>query len=124
MVHARCRRGEAGQGEARDRLRVLDSRLGVYCGGSDAVASALALYEEIGDLDGQALVLNNLGASAYFEGRWDDALDLYRRGLAARKRLGDVADAADITFRFGEILVDRGDFAEEEQIREALRVWP
>ncbi len=85
---------------------------------------ALALYEEIGDLDGQALVLNNLGASAYFEGRWDDALDLYRRGLAARKRLGDVANAADITFNIGEILVDRGDFAEaEEQIREALRVW-
>ena len=85
---------------------------------------ALALYEEIGDLDGQALVLNNLGASAYFEGRWDDALDLYRRALAARKRLGDVVYAADITFNIGEILVDRGDFAEaEQQIREALRVW-
>ncbi len=87
-------------------------------------ARALALYEEIGDLDGQALVLNNLGAFAYFEGRWDDALDLYRRGLDARERLGDVANGADITFNIGEILVDRGELAEaEERIRHALRVW-
>ena len=40
---------------------------------------ALPIYEELGDLVGQGNVLNNLGIEAYFEGRWDDALELYAR---------------------------------------------
>ena len=35
---------------------------------------ALELYERIGDLDGAAKASNNLGAIAYFDGGWDDAL--------------------------------------------------
>ena len=56
---------------------------------------ALPIYEELGDLLGQANVLNNLGIDAYYEGRWDEALDLYersKRGARAdrrRRRRGD-----------------------------------
>ena len=48
---------------------------------------ALPIYEELGDLLGQAHVLNNLGIEAYYDGRWDEALDLYERSKA-----GAVAD--------------------------------
>ncbi len=40
---------------------------------------ALALYEQLGNLGGQAAVANNLGQLAYYGGRWDEALDLLER---------------------------------------------
>ena len=40
---------------------------------------ALPIYEELGDLLGQANALNNLGVDAYYEGRWQEALETYER---------------------------------------------
>ena len=51
---------------------------------------ALPIFEETGDLVGQASVLNNLGIEAYYEGRWDEARDLYERSRSLRERIGDV----------------------------------
>jgi class 3 adenylate cyclase/tetratricopeptide (TPR) repeat protein len=85
---------------------------------------ALPIYEELGDLVGQGNVLNNLGVEAYFEGRWDDALDLYARSKAAKARAGDVANAATQSNNEAEILSDQGRLAEAEALlRDALRVW-
>jgi class 3 adenylate cyclase/tetratricopeptide (TPR) repeat protein len=87
-------------------------------------ALALPIYEEIGDLVGQANVLNNLGIQAYFEGRWDESLALYQRSRDARERAGDVVGAATATNNIGEILSDQGRLPEAEALfREALRVW-
>ena len=44
---------------------------------------ALELYTELGDLTGQAVVLNNLGGFAYFDGRWDEAVELYEQARDA-----------------------------------------
>ena len=44
---------------------------------------ALDLYEEVGDLAGQADMANNLGIIAYYDGRWDDTLDWYRQAVDA-----------------------------------------
>ncbi len=85
---------------------------------------ALPIYEEIGDLVGQGNVLNNLGIEAYFEGRWDDALNLYARSKAAKRAAGDVANAATQSNNEAEILSDQGRFGEAEALlRDALRVW-
>ncbi|HEV8404112.1 MAG TPA: AAA family ATPase [Candidatus Limnocylindrales bacterium] len=85
---------------------------------------ALPIYEEIGDLVGQGNVLNNLGIEAYFEGRWDDALELYARSKAAKARAGLVANVATQSNNEAEILSDQGRFAEAEALlRDALRVW-
>ena len=75
---------------------------------------ALPIYEELGDLLGQANVLNNLGIDAYYEGRWDEALDLYGRSREARQRIGDVVGAATITNNIGEIESDQGHLDEAE----------
>jgi tetratricopeptide (TPR) repeat protein len=69
---------------------------------------ALPIYEELGDLLGQANVLNNMGVDAYYEGRWQEALDLYERSKALRERIGDVVGAAQMTNNIGEVKSDQG----------------
>ena len=85
---------------------------------------ALPIYEELGDLVGQANVLNNLGVRAYYEGKWDDALALYRRCKEARERSGDIVGAATASNNIGEILSDQGHLDEATSLfEEALRIW-
>ena len=69
---------------------------------------ALPLYEELGDLSGQASALMNLGIDAYYEGDWEKALDLYERSRRLRDRIGDAVSAAMATNNIGEILSDQG----------------
>src|SRR5262249_46204844 len=42
---------------------------------------ALAIFEELGDLEWISIALNNMGGRAYEEGRWNDSLELARRAL-------------------------------------------
>jgi tetratricopeptide (TPR) repeat protein len=77
---------------------------------------ALPIYEELGDLLGQANALNNLGIDAYYEGRWDAALDYYERSRTARQRIGDVVGAATIANNIAEILSDQGRIEEAETL--------
>jgi class 3 adenylate cyclase/tetratricopeptide (TPR) repeat protein len=87
-------------------------------------ARALEIYRDLGDLAGQAVVLNNLGALAYWRGRWTEALEFYEQGRAAREKTGDAVSAAMGTSNIGEILSDQGRLEEAEPLfREALRVW-
>jgi tetratricopeptide (TPR) repeat protein len=77
---------------------------------------ALPLYEELGDLKGQATVLNNLGIDAYYGGDWDKALDLYERGRALFERIGDVTNAAMSMNNIGEIRSDQGHVEEASKL--------
>ena len=77
---------------------------------------ALPVYEELGDLLGEANVLNNLGIDAYYEGRWDEALDLYGRSQSVRDRIGDVVGAATIANNIGEIKSDQGHYEAAEAL--------
>jgi len=106
-------------------LFTLDQAL-VWLGRNDeAVHSerALALYREIGRLGGEAVVLNNMGAFAYFRGQWDEAALLYAQGRDARLATGNDVDAAIGTLNIGEILSDQGRYEEgRTQLIDALRV--
>ncbi len=82
---------------------------------------ALPIYEELGDLLGQANVLNNLGVDAYYEGRWQEALELYERSKALRERIGDVVGAATITNNIGEVKSDQGYLTTASEIAEEAR---
>ncbi len=93
---------------------------------AEATHSALALdiYERLGDPEHEMIVLNNLGMFAYFEGRWDDAVDLYRRAGDCGERAGRPADAAFTDCNVGEILSDQGHLNEAEAyLQRARRVW-
>jgi class 3 adenylate cyclase/tetratricopeptide (TPR) repeat protein len=92
----------------------------------DAVYSsrALEIYEQLGDPAHEYSVLNNLGMFAYWEGRWDEAIELYREAGACGERAGRPADAATRDCNVGEILSDQGHLDEaEDHLRQARRVW-
>ncbi len=82
---------------------------------------ALPIYEELGDLGGQAKTLNNMGIDAYYEGRWSDALDLYEMSKELMNRVGDVLGAATLTNNIGEILSDQGRLAEAAELFEEVQ---
>lgn len=85
---------------------------------------ALPIYQQIGDLVGEADVHNNIGIDAYYEGRLDDALTSYARSLACRRRAGDLVGAATAENNIGEVLSDLGRYDEAlSMFEEALAVW-
>ncbi|HET6817103.1 MAG TPA: adenylate/guanylate cyclase domain-containing protein [Mycobacteriales bacterium] len=85
---------------------------------------ALPIYQQIGDLVGEADVHNNIGIDAYYEGRLDDALTSYAQSLACRRRAGDLVGAATAENNIGEVLSDLGRYDEAiSMFEEALAVW-
>jgi tetratricopeptide (TPR) repeat protein len=65
-----------------------------------------------------------MGGFAYRAGRWDEAVDLYRRGAEASARAGDVNYGAFADCNVGEVLSDQGRLDEAEPLlRRALQVW-
>lgn len=85
---------------------------------------ALPIYEELGDRVGTAIVLNNLGVSAYFAGRWDEAMAFYQQSVEAEQAAGDPVRAANSSNNVAEILLDQGHAQEAvELLHEALRVY-
>jgi tetratricopeptide (TPR) repeat protein len=85
---------------------------------------ALEIYEELGEPEREAAVLNNLGMFAYFDGRWDDAVALYQRAGECSERAGTPSDVARTELNVGEILSDQGHLdAAEEHLQRARRVF-
>ncbi|WP_430645214.1 adenylate/guanylate cyclase domain-containing protein [Agromyces sp. GXS1127] len=77
---------------------------------------ALAIYEELGNLPGTAVVTNNLGGQAYWQGRWEDAVGFYARARDAFLRAGNEAEAATCGANIGEVLVSQARFGEAEEV--------
>jgi tetratricopeptide (TPR) repeat protein len=85
---------------------------------------ALEIFRRLGAADRESAVLNNMGAFAYWAGRWDEAVELYRRGADASTRAGDVNYTAFADCNVGEVLSDQGRAEEAEPLlRRALKVW-
>ena len=115
--------------EARDALahayRILDWAYVALGRLQDAVYSerAAEIFEELGDLDRLAWVLNNLGGLAFLEGRWDDALLYVARARDAWRKMGDDTSAAVAEFNIAQTLADQGKIDEAEPLlRAALDV--
>ena len=81
---------------------------------------ALALMEELGDLAGQARVLNSLAIYVYFRGRWDDALEVYRRAEEMAGRAGNVVHQGIMENNIAEIALDQGRVEEAERVFESV----
>ena len=92
----------------------------------DAVysAQALAIYEELGNLERQGAILNNLGAIAYYQARWNEAVGFYERAEEVWERSGDRWSASfAATVNRAEVLLDQGRLDEAEPLmRESLRI--
>ena len=91
---------------------------------SEFLGLALPIFEELGLVHRQATVLNNMGVRAYYEGSWNDALDLYQRSEEAVRRAGDVLTGGHATNNRAEILLDQGRHEEAAELFDlALRTY-
>jgi class 3 adenylate cyclase/tetratricopeptide (TPR) repeat protein len=82
---------------------------------------ALPIFEDLGDLKGQATVLNNLGIESYYDGDWKRALDVYERSRDLFRRIGDVTNVAMATNNIGEIRSDQGHLEEAARLFAEVR---
>src|SRR5208283_641185 len=71
-------------------------------------ALALEIFEGLGDRPTVGAALRNLGVVAYFEGRWDDAIALWRRGADVALSSGDIAGSAISELNIGETYANQG----------------
>jgi len=84
---------------------------------------ALAIYEELGNLERQGSILNNLGVIAHRQGRWSEAIDLYERAQQVWERSGDRWSASFAVVNRAEVLLDQGRLGEAEPLmKESLRI--
>jgi class 3 adenylate cyclase/predicted ATPase len=72
-------------------------------------ARSVEMYRELGELELFAAAVGNQGGVAYWLGRWDEAIDCYRRAEQAYSKLGNVVEAAIAKSNAGELLVSRGE---------------
>lgn len=85
---------------------------------------AVEIYRRLGDLDREAVVLNNLGEYAYYEGRWDDAVALYQAGADASAQAGNLRGAAFGDCNVGELRSDQGRREEARtRLGRAIELW-
>jgi class 3 adenylate cyclase/tetratricopeptide (TPR) repeat protein len=86
---------------------------------------ALGIWKRLGNRPWEeARALNQLGIRAYFEGRWDVAVDYYRESKLACDRAGDQFTGAVEMGNMAEVLSDQGRLVEAEPLlRDALQVW-
>ena len=101
----------AGDEDALARSLNVLATVGVMRGRPDAEAhlrEALTIHTSLGDLAEQSAITGNLGAMAWFAGRWDDAKSLYKHSAQTSLQAGDVVPAALAQANLGELLVAQG----------------
>ena len=85
---------------------------------------ALVILEEVKDFARLTNLQNNFGIEAHLDGRWQEAVEWYRRGGESARRVGDVVNEARAKYNEAEVLSDQGRLDDaREQLEEALRVW-
>ena len=85
---------------------------------------ALRIFERLGALADEAVVLNNLGAHAYHRGEWDEAVVLFDRGRERNVRVGNHLEAGFGSWNICEILMDQGRVEEAEaQLAALADLW-
>ncbi len=90
--------------------------------GARAQQEALALYEEIGDIRGQANVLWGMGNAEYFRANGDHGQKLFEQALEHFRRVGDATMEAWALHMLGGSLLRQGVIDESRGIlRHALR---
>jgi tetratricopeptide (TPR) repeat protein len=117
---------DADEGEALAKAYVvLDWALWMQGRSQEAVfgPEAMRIYESLSQPVQAASVMNNLGAYAYFDGRWDDATEWYRLGVESYRRGGYESGAALARANSAEVLINQGHLDRAaELIDDAVRV--
>jgi class 3 adenylate cyclase/tetratricopeptide (TPR) repeat protein len=93
-------------------------------GAREYLERALEAYRRSGNLARQATILSDLGVVCQWEGRWDEALAYYERGRDEMLKIGNTVPSAIARVNIAEILIDRGELAEAEELLQAtMPLW-
>jgi class 3 adenylate cyclase/tetratricopeptide (TPR) repeat protein len=101
----------AGQQDSLAQAHLVLHGVEVFTGahsGVDHGALALALYESLGDVAGQAHAQNNLAMRMLMAGDWSDALDTFGLASASFEKVGDAANAANAAYNSADLLNRQG----------------
>ena len=84
---------------------------------------SLEMIERLGNLQGKAAMLHNLGVLAHDRGDYEEAERLYRESLEIKKRLGNLQGKAATLHQLGILAHDQGNLEEAERLyRESLEI--
>ncbi|HYX15407.1 MAG TPA: tetratricopeptide repeat protein [Nostoc sp.] len=73
---------------------------------------SLAIYEQIGDVEGKPTTLHNLGHLKANRGEIEEAITLYQQSLALNEQIGDVQTKAATLHQLGMLKADTGEIEE------------
>ncbi|XZF66142.1 MAG: tetratricopeptide repeat protein [Gloeotrichia echinulata DVL01] len=73
---------------------------------------SLALFEQIGDVQGKAATLHNLGSLKADRGEIEEAIALYQQSLALKEQIGYVQGKATTLHELGSLKANRGEIEE------------
>jgi DNA-binding SARP family transcriptional activator/Tfp pilus assembly protein PilF len=90
----------------------LHGMTGLYREAEDAAREAAAIYQEIGDKQGQATCLNNMGLVCRNTGRYAEALQHHREALALRLEIGHRQGQAICLYSVGLVYMAMGQYRE------------
>ncbi len=77
---------------------------------------AIEIYERLGYLERSVVVINNLGAFAYWEGNWREATEWYEKAVETADRSGNILDAALAKANIAEVRVGQRRFSEARDL--------
>jgi tetratricopeptide (TPR) repeat protein len=73
---------------------------------------AIDILESLNKFEASVGMMNNMGAFAYLEGHWNQAIEWYRRGVESAERAGNVLEAANTRANMAEVLLSQRRFGE------------
>ena len=73
---------------------------------------AIEILQSLNKLEASVGMMNNMGAFAYLEGHWNEAIEWYRRGVDTAERAGNVLEAANTRANMAEVLLSQRRFSE------------
>jgi class 3 adenylate cyclase/tetratricopeptide (TPR) repeat protein len=127
-----CRKAIAVAGPVRDK-KTLAHAYSIHDGSCSVLGRpdqaqfgdrALALYTELGDLQGQGIAHSNLGLLSIMRGQWEDGLTHWEQSQATLRAAGDEVTGALISVNLAEARLEQGRLDEAERhLRQAARVY-
>jgi tetratricopeptide (TPR) repeat protein len=99
-------------------------RLGDLNRSVELCKESLVIYQEIGDVVGEARAFNNL-SNAYADlGEWDAALDALEKSLEINQRIGNIYEQGNVANNLAYIHLERGEWDQAQNLFiESNQIW-
>ncbi len=92
--------------------------------GAQFCRESVQVYQQLGDLAGQADAYNNLGIAYFHQGDWDEAIGTYHKSLDVKREIGDLHGQGTVMINLANIHLNRGEWVEAVKLYEhSYNIW-